>query len=987
MASNFFRKETLFLVSALVVFTLSAAVFFTNLYRYSEVVAENLMVERKITKIDRIYKNYLSAVIEKRGYQFDLNKESLERYVRINETNQQLIKGFEAEVQNQELKQFYLKLVESNLERRNFLSRHLSYLDSMPQELAIEKIKSENKEVLVSSIGLERAFENILDYLETETIRLEAQVSELTFKNNIGFGVLSILVLGAIVGTFYQTRKNTLLEAEREKQDEILSITRNSELQFSASFHLAAIGMGLVSHEGKWLKVNQSLTKMLGYSEEEMLQMTFQEITHPEDLFIDIDLFKKVLDKSIESYSIEKRYFSKSGEILWINLNAVAVWKEDGSLRHFIAQIENISSRKLAFQALEQQKNRVENIIRGTNAGTWEWNVQTGATIYNETWAEIIGYRLEELEPVSIETWVKFTHPDDLKVSNKLLQKCFRGESEYYECECRMKHKDGHWVWVLDRGKVMTWTYDGKPEMMFGTHTDITKFKTLEEELLQKESFLNAMLDTIDVGIMVCNEEGELKLFNKATLDLFSLDLTNIPQSEWASHFQLLQLDGQAVMREEEMPLHRVWKGEQVENQIFCIRHSSGEILYISASGSQIRDERGKIQGAVVALKDITDGRKAALELEERERKYKGIFNSTFQFIGFLDPDGTLKEANQTALSFAGLNPENVIGKKFWDSYWWQISQETKDQLRQSIERAAQGEFIQYEVAVWDKDKNPVTILFNLKPLFDGYGEVVAIIPEGRLVQDIVDARKSLIEKNKELERFASVASHDLKEPLRMVINFLQLLEKKYKGQLDDKADQYIHFAVDASLRMNVLISDLLEFSKIGNENTLSELIDINRVVEEQEAYFSASLEECGGKISYTGLPKVIGKKVAINLLFRNLIGNAIKYRKQDVSPLVLIKVKEFPDYWEFSVEDNGIGFEPEYSQEIFELFKRLHTRQEYSGTGLGLAICRKITEQHDGKIWVDSLPGRGSIFYFTLSKTKFQLVKQPEIAPIVSEV
>lgn len=970
MGSNLLRKETLFLVFALVVFILSAAVFFTNLYRYSEVVAENLAVERKTTKIDRIYKNYLSSVIQKRGYQFDLNKESLERFIQINQTNQQLIDAFGVEANNSDLRTLYNELVESNLDRRNFLNRHLSYLDSLTYERALERIKSENEQMLKSSIDLEQAFENILSHLDNESIRLEERVKELTFRNNIGFGVVSILALGVILGTFFQTRKNTLLEAERQNQDEILRISRNSELQFSASFQNAAIGMALVSREGRFTEVNRSLCKLLGYSKDELVGLSFQEITHPEDLFTDLEYAQQLLDKKIEFYSLEKRYFTKSGEVVWINLNGTAVWNEDGSFRNFIAQIENINPRKLAHQALEDQKNRFENVIRGTNAGTWEWNVQTGETVFNETWAEIIGYSLKELEPVSIQTWADFAHPDDLELSGQLLQQCFSGASEYYECECRMRHKDGHWVWVLDRGKVMSWTYDGKPEMMFGTHTDISKFKTLEEKLLQKESFINAMLDTIDVGIVVCDEEGVLRLFNKATLEFHGLDSKTIPQSEWSSYYQLFQVDGHTLLEKEEVPLYRAWKGEAVENQIFCIKHTSGEIFYISASGSQIRDERGKIQGAVVAMKNITDSRKAALELEERERKFRGIFNSTFQFIGFLEPDGTLIEANQTALSFAGLNPEDVVGKKFWDCYWWQISGETQEQLKVGIERAAQGEFIQYEVAVWDKDKNPVTILFNLKPLFDGKGKVIAIIPEGRLVQDMVDARKSLIEKNKELERFASVASHDLKEPLRMVINFLQLLERKYKGKLDEKADQYIHFAVDASKRMNELISDLLEFTKIGNENAALEEIDLNHLVKEQEGYFSALLEECGGSITFSPLPVISGKKVPINLLFRNLIGNSIKYRKQDVSPQITIQSKEYPDFWEFSVEDNGIGFDPSYSQEIFELFKRLQTRQDYSGSGLGLAICKKITEQHGGKIWADSLPGKGSKFHFTLGKS-----------------
>lgn len=971
MPYNLQRKENKFLLTALVVFALSAATFLYNLYLYSEVVEENFHVEDQITQIDQIYRNYLSSVIQKRGYQFDLNKESLDRFLQINKTNQQLIDEFGEEVQGREMEELYANLVKVNLSRGKFLLQHVSYLDSMSLEAANELIESESAEILQTSIALEDAFKNLRDYLEAISLDLEKTTKELTFQNNLGFIVLGILVVGFIIGTFYQTKKNTLLEAEKKNQSEILRITKNSEIQFSASFHYSAIGKALVSKEGRFILVNRSLCKLLGYTSEELLKKSFQEITHPDDLFTDLDFAKQLLEKKIDSYSMEKRYFTKDGATIWINLNGTAVWDEDGTFRHFIAQIENINPRKIAFEVLQDQKNRFENVIQGTHAGTWEWNVQTGETVYNETWAEIIGYSLQELEPISIETWAKFAHPDDLIVSNQLLEKCFIRESEYYECECRMRHRDGHWVWVSDRGKVMSWTPEGKPEKMFGTHIDISKFKILEEELLQKEAFIEAMLNTIDVGIAVCDEKGDLELFNKAALDFHGLESKNIPQSEWPSYYQLLREDGKTLLDKEEVPLYRAWRGETVENQVFCIRNTSGKILYINSSGSQIRDERGKFQGAVVAMEDITKSRKAALELEERERKFKGIFNSTFQLIGFLDPDGNVLEINQTALSFGGLTASDVVGEKFWDCHWWQISRETQEKLQSAIAKAAQGEFVQYEVAVWDNVKNPVTILFNLKPLLDNEGKVIGIIPEGRQIQDIVDTRKSLEEKNQELGRFAAVASHDLKEPLRMVISFLQLLERKYKGQLDEKADQYIHLAVDAGRRMNVLITDLLGFSQIGNENTLLENIDLNEVVQDQMAYFSSLLEECGGKIEFSVLPVITGKRVPIDLLFRNLIGNAIKYRIQGVPPEIRIEGKEHESHWELSVADNGIGFDAGSSEAIFEMFKRLHTKEEYSGTGLGLAICKKIVEQHDGKIRAESNPGSGSTFYFTLSKSQ----------------
>ncbi|AFL85142.1 PAS domain S-box [Belliella baltica DSM 15883] len=174
--------------------------------------------------------------------------------------------------------------------------------------------------------------------------------------------------------------------------------------------------MGLVSLEGRFLKVNKSLCNLLGYTSEEFTKLTFQEITHPDDLERDLEFVYKLINDEIENYQIEKRYFTKNGNVIWINLSGSKVKNPDGSFKHFIAQIEDITPRKNAFKKIEEQNFRIQNIIEGTNAGTWEWNVQTGATIFNKRWAEMIGYTLEELEPISIKTWLEIVHPDDAPI-------------------------------------------------------------------------------------------------------------------------------------------------------------------------------------------------------------------------------------------------------------------------------------------------------------------------------------------------------------------------------------------------------------------------------------------------------------------------------------------------------------------------------------------------------------------------------------------
>ncbi|MCY7291699.1 MAG: PAS domain-containing sensor histidine kinase, partial [Ferruginibacter sp.] len=233
----------------------------------------------------------------------------------------------------------------------------------------------------------------------------------------------------------------------------------------------------------------------------------------------------------------------------------------------------------------------------------------------------------------------------------------------------------------------------------------------------------------------------------------------------------------------------------------------------------------------------------------------------------------------------------------------------------------------------------------------------------------IADARKRLLQKNDELQQFAGLASHDLKEPLRMIKNFMQLLKKNYAPELDEKANKYIDFAVDGAGRMNNFINDLLAYSNTGSDEIPKEKVDTQLLVDEIVAMQHAVLNEKNTVITYNNLPTIIAHKTPLSLVFLNLIINAVKYQAKGTIPQITISAKETNNYWQFAVEDNGIGIEETYLIKIFDLFKRLHVSGEYSGTGMGLATCKKIVQQHGGNIWVTSEVGKGSVFYFTFAK------------------
>jgi light-regulated signal transduction histidine kinase (bacteriophytochrome) len=313
---------------------------------------------------------------------------------------------------------------------------------------------------------------------------------------------------------------------------------------------------------------------------------------------------------------------------------------------------------------------------------------------------------------------------------------------------------------------------------------------------------------------------------------------------------------------------------------------------------------------------------------------------------------------------------EDIVGKKVWNTFWWTISTAVQDQLKEAVEKAAQGKTIKYEVAVWDKHKNPTSILFNLKPLLNPHtNHVEAIIAEGRPIQEIVDARTALLNKNEELKTFATVAAHDLREPIRAISSFMKLLKGKYGNSTDAKGMQFINHSIDAAERMNNLIVDLLERARIGTDEVRFEKINTGKLIQEILALQESVILEKNAEIIYSELPDITGQKTTIRLLFQNMISNALKYSNKSDAPLIEISAKRSGNFEEFKIKDNGIGIDPQNHEKVFMMFRRLHARYEYAGTGRGLATCKKIVKHHGGEIWIEGELGKGTTFYFTLPK------------------
>ncbi len=764
-------------------------------------------------------------------------------------------------------------------------------------------------------------------------------------------GAAAVFGLGAIL--LFRRLFRIQREAARSEQRLALALDATNDALWDWD-----VRTGAVYFSPRW-------QTMLGWNPGEIAPdiASWQDRVHPEDAQRSRDALLRHFLGETDGYACEHRLMNRAGEWIWVlDRGRVVERDEEGHPLRMVGTHTEITERKRVEAEIRASRALLDAVLENAPVGVAIVDAERRFVRVNRALCDMLLTDADHLVGAS----TRAIYPDQATfdhVGARGYPTIDRGET--FTEEVRLRRSDGSVAWCRLYGRRIA--ADDPEQGSVWVVEDVTERRKAEEALRERSEFQRVLIDTVPIPIFVKNERGRYIQINGEFERWLGVDrrtfcgrtVRDIAPPEIAR-----------IHEESDRALLEKGGTQVYEGSMILADGTSRDVMY---SKAVFEREPGAPAGIVGAVLDITERKRNEEALRERHALFEATFSASLAVKLLLDPEtGAIVDANGAAAAFYGHELDALRGMSIFD-----VSDLSPDDMRRELERMrlhqreyiqsrhrlATGEIRDVEVYAGPIDVRGRTLLLLL----------VHDITERRHAESALHAKTSELEQsNAELEAFAYVASHDLRQPLRTINSYLGLLGRKLAGTLDDEGEEFMGFVRDGARRMDRLIVDLLEYSRVGRRSRPFAPVSLLTAVEAARASLEAAIAEAGAAVTVeTRLPTIHGDENELVRLFQNLIGNAVKYRRRDHATEVRIEACEALEGWRISVTDNGIGIPPEHRERVFGIFQRLHPRGEYEGTGIGLAVCRKVAEHHGGRIWIGQPPDGepGAVFHIALPR------------------
>jgi PAS domain S-box-containing protein len=812
-------------------------------------------------------------------------------------------------------------------------------------------------------------------------------------------------------GQIYRIVGTSLDITERKQAEEAL---KESEQRFYEAFEYAAIGMALVALDGHWLKVNRSLCQITGYSEEELLNTNFQTITHPDDLDADLDYLRQIFLGKLHYYQMEKRYIHKQGHTVWILLSVSCVRDAEGHPLYFISQIQDISARKVAEEALKKSERRFRAIFNSMFQFIGLLEPDGTLLEANETALEFGGLQAEEVigRPFWEIRWWQ-TSPQTQDQLREAIARAARGEFVRYSVDVLGA---GDRVATIDFSLKPCQDEQGKVVLLIPEGRDITEAKHAQQALKSSEERYRLIAENSSDLISIQTSEGIYRYVSPACRQLLGYEPE---QMVGHSIYEFFHPEDAATWQKTSTLTSQL---PESYTHSYRIRCQDGRYIWFETTNRNIYYPTQQIQEVISISRDITKRKQAEQEIAqlnekleervkdrtaqleaanqlkdrllEREREAQAQIKlyadivSNMQVAVFVwqlhEPNNShalrLVATNPAAVELTGIDTEKFLEQPLSQCFPGLVAAGVPERCVEVIRSGRERDL--GEIDCFYEPVDEKTFALKAFPLPNRLvGLMVADITHRKESERILQQRAKeltqlnsmlfnttlqLERRNQELDQFAYVTSHDLKAPLRAIANLSQWLEEDLEDKLDEDTKYQMDLLRGRVQRMENLINGLLQYSRVGRLESEPEKIVLEQLIGdivdslEMPPDFTINIE---GQ-----MPTLVTERLPLQQVFSNLIINAIKHHDRPDGQ-VTISASERERFYEFTVADDGPGIDPKYHDKVFVIFQTLEARDKTENTGIGLSIVKKAVESQGGKIALESQPGQGAIFCFTWSK------------------